>query len=133
MADAASPVGVAGANMTPHIDGDHVKEVEPWPEDAPGLVALTPGSLRGPAFSPSQEAALDDVKYVPGSSDIADLGTEELGLLGYPTSATLAHQLEASSGGCRVDVFTGCDRAPTPEGDVGRDWSGCSTTGLAQS
>jgi hypothetical protein len=47
-------------------------------------VALTPESLRGPSLSPSQEAALGDVMSVPGSSDIMDLGTGELGLPGYP-------------------------------------------------
>jgi hypothetical protein len=77
-------VGAEGANVTPHIDGGHAKEVEPWPEDAPGLVALILGSLRGPDFSTSQEATLDDVMSVPKSSNIADLGTRELGLPGYP-------------------------------------------------
>jgi hypothetical protein len=60
-----------------------VKETEPRPEYSPGPVALTPGSPRGPGFSPSWKAALDDVMSIPESSDIADLGTGELGLPGY--------------------------------------------------
>jgi hypothetical protein len=48
-----------------------------------GSVILTPGSLRGSDFSPSREAILDDVMSIPESSDVADLGTMELGLSGF--------------------------------------------------
>jgi hypothetical protein len=84
MIEAPPLVGVAGANATPHIDSGHAKEAEPQLEDVPGPVALTLGSPRGPSFNPSREAALDDVTFIPRSSDIADLGTGELGLPGYP-------------------------------------------------
>jgi hypothetical protein len=83
-AEAPPLVGVAGANATPHVDNGRVKEAEHRPEDVPGPVALTLRSLRGPGFSLSREASLDDVMSVPGFSDITDLGTGELGLLGYP-------------------------------------------------
>jgi hypothetical protein len=52
---------------------------------------------------------------------------------GIPPSATLAHQVEASSGRCRVGIFVCCNRALTAKGDVGHGWSGCSATGLGQS
>jgi hypothetical protein len=133
MAEAPPSVGAAGANATPCVDGAHAKEAEPRLEDASGPMALTPRSLRGPGFTPSREAALDAVMSVPGSFNVADLGTRELGLLGYPPSATLACPLEASSGGCGVVVFVGSNRAPTAEGDIGCGWSGCSATSLGQS
>jgi hypothetical protein len=84
MVEAPPLVGVAGANMTPHVDDGRVKEAEHRPEDEPSLVALTLRSLRGPGFSLSQEASLDDVMSIPGFSDITDLGIRELGLPGYP-------------------------------------------------
>jgi hypothetical protein len=77
-------VGPTIANVTPHIDGGRAKEVERRPEDAPGLVALTPGSPRGSGFSSFRDATLDDVMSIPKSSNIADLGTGERGLSGYP-------------------------------------------------
>jgi hypothetical protein len=83
-------VGAEGANVTPHIDGGHAKEAEPWPEDAPGLVALILRSLRGPDFSTSQEATLDDVMSISESSNIADLGTRGAGAARIPSRATSA-------------------------------------------
>jgi hypothetical protein len=44
-----------------------------------GPVTLTPGSPRGPGSRRSREVMLDDVMFVPGSSDIADRRTGELG------------------------------------------------------
>jgi hypothetical protein len=84
--EASPPVGAAGANMTPRVDSGCVKEAELQPEDAPGPVTLTPRSPRGPGFDPSQEAILDDVMSIPGSFDVTDLGTGELGLAGIPLS-----------------------------------------------
>jgi hypothetical protein len=46
-------VGVSGASMTPHVDGNRAKEVEPRSEHASCPVALTPGSPRGPSYNPS--------------------------------------------------------------------------------
>jgi hypothetical protein len=74
---------VAGADATPWVGSSCEKEAEPQPEDALGSVILTPGSLRGSDFSPSREAILDDVMSIPESSDVADLGTMELGLSGF--------------------------------------------------
>jgi hypothetical protein len=45
---------VTGANMTPRVDGGHVNEVEPRPEDAHDGAALILGCLRGPGFNPPQ-------------------------------------------------------------------------------
>jgi hypothetical protein len=53
-------------------------------DDALSRAALTPGTMKGPSFNPSWEAALDDVTSVPVSFDIVDLGTGEPGLPGYP-------------------------------------------------
>jgi hypothetical protein len=114
MAESPPSVGAAGANATPCVDGAHAKEAEPRLEDASGPMALTPRSLRGPGFTPSREVALDAVMSVPGSFNVVDLGTRELGLLGYPPSATLAYPLEASSGGVwsrrvrRIQPCTDC-------------------------
>jgi hypothetical protein len=38
---------VVGTDATPCVDGSHMNEVEPQPEDAPGEADLAPGSLRG--------------------------------------------------------------------------------------
>jgi hypothetical protein len=45
-------VEVTSANMTPRVDGGHVNEVEPRPEDAHDGAALILGCLRGPGFNP---------------------------------------------------------------------------------
>jgi hypothetical protein len=87
MVEAPPPVGVVGANATPCIDGGRAKEVEPRSEDAPGLVALTTGSLRGPSFGTSWEAILDDFMSIPRSSDILDLGIGDLGLSRFPRAS----------------------------------------------
>jgi hypothetical protein len=84
MAEAPPLVGAAGASTTPCVDDGRAKEAEPRFEDASGPVALILGSPRGPGYSPSREAALDDVMSVLGSSDIVDLGVGVLGLPGYP-------------------------------------------------
>jgi hypothetical protein len=93
----------------------------------PGEATLTPGSPRGPGFSPPREDASDDKISVPGSFDIVDLGTGELGLPGY-----LERRFCLPAGGkwwvCGVDVFADCDCVPTAEGDVGHVHSGCSAT-----
>jgi hypothetical protein len=75
---------VAAADATPRVGGSCVKEAEPWPDDVPSPVILTPWSLRGSGFSPSQEAILDDVMSIPESSYIVDLGIGELELPGFP-------------------------------------------------
>jgi hypothetical protein len=64
--EAPNPVAAAGANMTPHVDGGHVNEVEARPEDAPGRAALIPGSPRGLGFSPPHETTLDGVGLLLG-------------------------------------------------------------------
>jgi hypothetical protein len=79
--------------------------VEPRPEDAPGGDPLA-----------------------PGSSDIADLGVNELGLLGYPRALPSTCQLEAGGWRCRVDEFMGCGRGPTAQGDIGHGRPRCSAT-----
>jgi hypothetical protein len=84
MVEEPSLSGAARANVSPRADGGPANGVEPQPKDAPGRAALTLGTLKGPGFSLSQEATLDDVMFVPGSFDIVDLGTEESRLLGYP-------------------------------------------------
>jgi hypothetical protein len=77
-------MGVAGASVSPCADGNHLNGAEPQLEDAPGRAALTPGTLKGPSFSTSQEATLGDATSIPQSFDIVDLGTREPGLSGYP-------------------------------------------------
>jgi hypothetical protein len=89
MAEAPALKGVTGVKASPCIDGSHVNGVEPQPKNVPGQGALTPVSLRGPGFSPSREAASDDVMSVPGSFNIVDLGTGEVGLPGFPRAPLL--------------------------------------------
>jgi hypothetical protein len=89
MVEAPTLTGTIGANMSPRAGGGRKNEVEPRSIDAPGLSALTPRSLREPGFSSSQDAALDDAPFVPGSFDIVDLGNRELGLPGYPRAPPL--------------------------------------------
>jgi hypothetical protein len=47
----ACPEGEAHANVSPRTNGSFMNGVDPRPKDAPGRVALTPGSLKGPGFS----------------------------------------------------------------------------------
>jgi hypothetical protein len=128
MVEVLALMGAAGANVSPCADGGHANGAEAQPEDALGRIALTPESLKGPGFSPSWEATLDDVMSVLGSFDIVDLGARATG---YPRAPLLLANwgCEQAGGGCRVDMFVGCDRAPTAEGDANHGWSRCSTTG----
>jgi hypothetical protein len=89
MVEVPALMGVVGANVSPRVDGGHVNGAEPRLDDAPGRAALTPGTSKGPSFSASREATLDDVTSVPGSFDIVDLGTGEPGLLRYPRAPLL--------------------------------------------
>jgi hypothetical protein len=61
-----------------------VNKLEPQPEDAHDGDALAPGSPMSPDFHPPGGAALGDAISAPGSSDIVDLGSNELGLPCYP-------------------------------------------------
>jgi hypothetical protein len=132
MVEASTLMGAAGANMSPHVDGGRMNEAEVRPEDEPGRAALTPRTSKGPSFSPSQEATLDDVTFVPRSFDIVDLRNGESGLLRYP-QVPLLHASWGWWQGCRVDMFTGHDCVPTTKGDADYGWSGCSTIGPSQS
>jgi hypothetical protein len=86
MVEVLALMGTAGANVSPCPDGGHTNGAEAQPEDVLGRIALTLGSLKGPGFSPSREATLDDVMSVPGSFDIVDLGA---GAVGYPRAPLL--------------------------------------------
>jgi hypothetical protein len=89
MVKAPALMDVAGANASLSVSGGRMNEAEPQSIDAPNRVAITPGSLREPSFSPSWEATLDDVLSVTRSFDIVDLGNRELELLGYPQAPLL--------------------------------------------
>jgi hypothetical protein len=84
MVEAPTWMGVVNVNMSPCTNGGQVNGAEPQHEDALGQVALIPETSKGPDFSPSWEATLDDATLVPGSFNIVDLGTGEPGLPGYP-------------------------------------------------
>jgi hypothetical protein len=77
-------VGEDGRGTHPGGGGSHADGAALGLKDTPGEATLTPGSPRGPGFSPPREDASDDKISVPGSFDIVDLGTGELGLPGYP-------------------------------------------------
>jgi hypothetical protein len=83
MVKAPIQVEVADANVIPHVDGNHVNEEEPRPEDVPGGVALISGSLGQPDFCLPGETALDYTTSLPRSFDIVNLGAGELWLSGY--------------------------------------------------
>jgi hypothetical protein len=82
-------VKVGDANAIPHVDGNHVNEEEPRPEDVPGGVALISGSLGQPDFCPPGGTALDYTTSLPRSFDIVYLGVGELWLSGY--TKAMAH------------------------------------------
>jgi hypothetical protein len=89
MVEAPALMEAAGANASLSVSGGRMNEAEPQSIDAPNRVAITPGSLREPSFSPSWEATLDNVLSVTRSIDIVDLGNRELELLGYPQAPLL--------------------------------------------
>jgi hypothetical protein len=89
MVEASALMGVAGANASSRASGSRANETVPRSIDAPSRAALTLGPSREPGLSPSQEATLDDVPYVPRSFNIVDLKNGELGLPGYPQAPTL--------------------------------------------
>jgi hypothetical protein len=79
----------ADADAVPCIDGDYVNEAEPRPEDAPGGDSSALRSLRGPGSCPPRAIAPGDATPAPGSSNIVDLGVNELELPGYPRAPPL--------------------------------------------
>jgi hypothetical protein len=82
-------VEVAGANAIPHVNGGHVNEAEPRPEDMPGKAILILGSPRRPGSRPPRRTTLDDATSIPGSFDNVFLEAGELGLSGYPRAPPL--------------------------------------------
>jgi hypothetical protein len=74
----------ADVNALPLTDGSRANEAEPRPEDVPVRDASALGPLRSPGSSPPRDAAPSDSMLAPESSDIVDLGANELGLSGYP-------------------------------------------------
>jgi hypothetical protein len=89
MAEAPILMGATGANVSPCTSGGRADEAAPQSINVPGQAALNPGSSRESGFSPSWEAALDDVTSILGFFDPVDLGNGELGLPGYPRAPLL--------------------------------------------
>jgi hypothetical protein len=84
MAEALARMGAIGANASLCTDGGRMNGAEPQPEEAPSRATLIPRTSKGPGFSLSREATLNDATPVPRSFDIVDLGTGEPGLPRYP-------------------------------------------------
>jgi hypothetical protein len=76
---------------------------------------------------------MDGVMFIPRSSDNAGLGIEELGLPGYPQVPLRPASYRQVAGGCRVNMYVGCDRASIADRDVGHGWLGCFAPGSGHS
>jgi hypothetical protein len=134
MLEAPVPMRATGANVSLCTSGGRANEARPQFVGAHGRAALTLGSLGNTGFSPSQVAVVGDAPFVPGSSNIMDLGNGELGLPGgIPPAGSSTCRLGASGGGHGVGMLIGHDSAPTAAGDADLGWSGCSATSLGQS
>jgi hypothetical protein len=89
MLEAPVPMRATGANVSLCTSGGRANEARPQFVGAHGRAALTLGSLGNTGFSPSQVAVVGDAPFVPGSSNIMDLGNGELGLPAGDTSGRL--------------------------------------------